>query len=308
MRWLLLPCLLILTGCPAGIRLAAQPAAPTEEVLFDEPFEDTNWAAHGWYDGPQMAITADEHAPDSAHACVWHWAKAGDIAIANRGGRVHIKPVDNVTLSFAIKFAPDWAWTGVPYHPHMMHFVTNVDDQWIGPAYTHLTFYIEAVNGRPQVGIQDSMNMDETKRGEDLVGATENRAVAGGNGDSDGYGKGDCYKAGDHYRNGKFWPAPGVYFTDTPGPRYKADWHHIKVTLRLNTVKDGIGQKDGVLQYWYDDQLLMDYHDVVFRTGQHPDMLINQFLMTPYYGPGVPHPQTIWLDDLRITTQRQAGP
>ena len=62
------------------------------------------------------------------------------------------------------------------------------------------------------------------------------------------------------------------------------------------------GIKDGVLQYWFDSKLIMDYRDVVFRTGQHPDMKINQFLMAPYFGPGVPHEQWIWIDDLRIYT------
>lgn len=301
MRWPLVALLLMIL-CGLGVRLAAQ-QTPATEVLFDEPFEDTDWAAHGWYDGPQMQLTADEHVPGSAHACVWHWAKPGDIAIANRGGRVHLKPVTNVTLSFAIKHSANWTWTGVPYHPHMFHFITDVDDQYIGPAYTHLTFYVEAVNGKPRVAIQDGRNIDEARIGQDLVGSTEQRAVAGGNGDSDGYGKGDCYRAGEHYCNGKFWETPEVYFTDEPGLRYQGDWHRVKAKFQLNTIKDGIGQRDGIIQYWYNDQLIMDYHDLVFRTGQHPTMQINQFLMTPYYGPGVPHEQTIWVDNLRITTE-----
>jgi len=288
--------------CGTVLRLAAQ-EAPATEVLFDEPFEEPDWAAHGWYDGPQMQITADQHVPGSSHACVWHWAKPGDIGITGRGGRVHLKPVTNVTLSFSIKHSANWTWTGVNYHPHMFHFVTDVDPEFIGPAHTHLTFYVEAVNGRPRVAMQDGRNIDEARLGQDLVGVTEQRAVAGGNGDSDGYGKGGYYRAGDHYANGKFWDAPEVYFGDEPGARYQGDWHQVRAKFQLNTIKDGIGQRDGVIQYWYDDQLLMDFHDVVFRTGQHPTMKINQFLMTPYYGPGVPHAQTIWVDNLRITTE-----
>jgi len=46
----------------------------------------------------------------------------------------------------------------------------------------------------------------------------------------------------------------------------------------------------------------MDYHDIVFRPVQHPNMKINQFLMLPYYDPGVPHEQTTWVDDLRVST------
>lgn len=35
-------------------------------------------------------------------------------------------------------------------------------------------------------------------------------------------------------------------------------------------------------------------------------MKIDQFLMSPYFGPGVPHAQTIWIDDLAIWTDDPA--
>ena len=302
---------IVLTGIMTGL-LATVVApgvtsawgAPLVEDLFVEPFEDTDWAARGWYDGPHMEITADEHIPGSGHCCVWHWERKGDVHPAGRGARVHLPPVTNVILSFYIKHSANWEWTGVNWHPHEFHFITNVDPEYIGPARTHLTFYVEAVNGRPRLAIQDSLNIDESRIGQDLVGVTENRAVAGGNGDSDGYGKGDYYRAGEHWANGKYWQTDEIYFGDEPGPRYKGDWHHVRARFHLNTVRDGRGMRDGVLQYWFDDELVIDCHDVVFRTGRHPDMKINQFLMAPYYGPGVPHEQWIWIDDLRISTER----
>jgi hypothetical protein len=308
-RWLCLIAAALFAGCLQGPPSAAQPAAevPAERVLFEEPFEDTDWEARGWYDGPAMEITAAEHIEGSEHSCVWHWTGAGEISPAGRGARVHLEPVSSVTLSYYVKHSADWTWTGVGWHPHEFHFITDVDPEYIGPAYTHLTFYVEAVDGEPRVAIQDGMNLDEGRIGEDLVGVTEQRAVAGGNGDSDGYGAGDCYPVEDRHANGKSWGPGEVYFGDDRGPRYKGDWHHVRVRLVLNTVRDGVGQRDGVLQYWYDDEPLMDYRDVVFRTGQHPDMRINQFLMAPYYGPGVPHEQTIWIDDLRITTDEPEG-
>lgn len=274
-------------------------------LLFEELFEDTNWTARGWYDGPQMEITDSEHIPGSGHSCVWHWKKAGDIGVSGKGGRVLFTPVTNVILSYHIKHSANWKWTGVDWHPHELHFITNVDPPYIGPAYTHLTFYVEVVNGVPRVAIQDGRNMDESRVGQNLVGVTENRAVAGGNGDSDGHGEGHYYRSGDVHRNGKHWEPGKIHFGDEPGPYYKGDWHHIKVRFQLNSVVDGVGIKDGVIQYWFDGKLIMDYHNVVFRTGQHPDMKINQFLMAPYFGPGVPHEQRIWIDDLRIYTSEQ---
>jgi len=287
--------------------LGACRAAPDQEqkaetLLFEELFEDTHWSDRGWYDDPDMRITADEHIPGSAHACVWHWKKAGDISPEGRGARVLFTPVTNVTLSFHIKHSADWKWTGVNWHPHEFHFLTNVDPPFVGPAYTHLTFYVEVVNGNPRVAIQDGQNIDASRIGQNLVGVTENRAVAGGNGDSDGYGHLGHYRNGDVYWNGKYWEPERKYFSDEPGPYYKGDWHHVKAKFQLNRIVDGIGVRDGVLQYWWDGQSILDCHDVVFRTGQHPDMKINQFLMAPYFGPGVPHEQWIWIDDLRIYT------
>jgi hypothetical protein len=279
----------------------------TEVLLFEELFEDTNWTARGWYDDPKMQITSEEHIPGSGHSCVWHWKQAGDVGVEGRGARVLFTPVTNITLSYSIKHSTNWEWTGVNWHPHELHFITTVDPPYIGPASTHLTFYVEAVNGVPRVAIQDGQNIDETRIGQKLVGLTENRAVAGCNGDSDGYGKGDCYKSGDIHANGKYWEPGRVYFGDRPGPYYKGDWHHVKVRFTLNSVVDGIGVRDGVLQYWFDGELMMDYHDVVFRTGQHPEMQINQFLMAPYFGPGVPHEQWIWIDDMRISTDDTQG-
>jgi len=272
-------------------------------VLFDEPFEDTNWSSRGWYDGPRMNLTADEHASGSTQSCVWQWKSRGDISPEGGSARAHISPVSSLTLSFDIRHSDDWTWTGVEWHPHELHFLTTEDDSLVGPAYTRLTFYIEAVNGEPRVGIQDGRNIDEGRVGEDLVGITENRSVAGGNGDSDGHGPGNYYRNGDVHWNGKMWKAGKVYFSDEQGPYYKGDWHHIEVDLKLNSVRDGIGRRDGVLRYRYDSETIMDYDDVVFRTGRYPDMLINQFFMGPYFGPGVPHPQKIWIDNLKITSE-----
>jgi len=274
----------------------------SERLLFEERFEDTDWASRGWYDGPRMEIDRSEHGPEGSASCLWRWRQAGDIGTVGGGGRVRIEPVESVTLSFLIKHSDDWAWTGVNWHPHEFHFITDADDPFVGPAYTHLTFYVEAVNGVPRVAVQDGRNIDESRLRQNLVGVTERRAVAGCNGDSDGYGDGTCYRSGDVHVNGKHWEADRAAFGENPGRYDKRDWHRVRARFRLNTIRDGIAVNDGVIQYWFDNELLMDHHDVAFRTGQHPDMKIDQFLMAPYFGPGVPHPQRIWIDDLRIHT------
>jgi len=275
------------------------PADSAELVLFEEDFEDAHWASRGWYDNSQIELSAEKKVQGNG-SCVWHWKKQGDILPGGKGGRVRIPPTESVTLSFYIRHSDNWEWTGRGYHPHEFLFMTTEDGEHTGPASTHLTLYVEAIDGKPTLGIQDSKNIDESRIGEKLVGITERRAVAGGNGDSDGY-SGSYYKFGELYRNGKHWQPEEIYFSDEPGPRYKGSWHHVKAHFKLNSIVDGKGINDGVLQYWQDGELIMDCHDVVFRTGQHPDMKINQFLMLPYIGPGAKREQKIWIDNLKIT-------
>lgn len=302
-----LPLALVLSLLSAAGCAAQTPTAPdtvAQVLLFEEPFEDQNWEMRGWYDGPHMQITDQEHLPGSSRACVWHWAKAGAINTEGGGARLPLPPVESVTLEFSIKHSADWGWTGRGYHPHEFHFITNADPDYVGPARTHLTFYVEVVDGRPRLAIQDGANIDEERLDQDLVGITEARAVAGCNGNSDGRGEEDCYKTGAVHANGKYWQPERIYFGESSGPHYKGDWHQVRARFKLNSIVDGIGVKDGELQYWLDGKKLLDERQVVFRTGQHTNMKIDQFLMTPYYGPGVSHEQRIWIDDLRIYTDQ----
>jgi hypothetical protein len=154
------------------------------------------------------------------------------------------------------------------------------------------------------LAIQDGQNIDELNIGVDLTDITEQRAVAGCNGDSDGYGDGSCYLVGSLHRNGKSWRAGGVYFADTPGPYYKNDWHFVEAYFKLNSIFEGKGIADGIMRYWYDDQLIIDHDDVVLRTGQYPDMKFNQFMIAPWIGDGSPVDQTVWVDNLTVATSR----
>jgi hypothetical protein len=41
------------------------------------------------------------------------------------------------------------------------------------------------------------------------------------------------------------------------------------------------------------------------RSTDFPKMKFNQFLLTPYFGPGLlPHEQTLWIDELAVGTKR----
>ena len=48
-----------------------------------------------------------------------------------------------------------------------------------------------------------------------------------------------------------------------------------------------------------------EHTDVVLRSTDFPKMKFNQFLMAPYFGPGLlPHAQKLWIDELAIGTKR----
>lgn len=74
--------------------------------------------------------------------------------------------------------------------------------------------------------------------------------------------------------------------------------------FKLNSILNGVGQLDGVAQYWFDGQLVVDRRNVVLRTGAHPTMRFNQFLMAPYIGDGAPVAQKMWVDHLVVMTAR----
>lgn len=93
-------------------------------------------------------------------------------------------------------------------------------------------------------------------------------------------------------------------FSPTPGAGYKNDWHKIEVYFQLNSIRSGTALSDGIAQYWFDDQLLIDHRNVQFRTGANPSMQFDQFLIAPWIGVGSPVAQTMWVDDVVVATGR----
>ena len=300
------------TALQAPILSGSDPAAAgdsadtAQTVLFQEPFEDTNWGTRGWYDGPNMLLDYNNPAQGQS-SCKFTWLKAGDTTPDSRGARVLFEPVEGLTVSYYTRFSTDWDWTHVGYHPHWILFMTNKNLDYDGPAFTRLTTYVEPMDGKLLFGIQDGQNIDQLRIGQDLTKITEYRAVAGGNGDSDGY-KGDYYRNGTVYWNGKTWTSDSLFYSDSPGPLYKGDWHLIRVHFQLNSLVDGKGVNNGVVRYWYDNQLIFEHHNILFHTGQFPEMRFNQFLLLPYFGPGVAHQQSIWIDDLKIVQEEEVLP
>jgi hypothetical protein len=287
------------------------PSAYCGRTLFAEPFEDDDFASRGWYDGPSGSLTTDEHVEGSTSSFVCRFAPGATGCEGGTPGRHLFDPQMGVCLSYWVKYSANWQGSGLPYHPHEFHFITNADTIYVGPANTHLTTYIEQVGGTPRLALQDSRNVDTScilLNNDGFVGCdgdfdsypfTEARSAAACNGllgDLDGR---DCFSTGNGYYSARFWDAEIRAFGDE-APWDKNEWHLVQSYWRLNDIEDGIGIPNGVLRYWVDGELLVASDQILMRTGVHPDMRFDQFLIAPYIGDGSPVDQTMWVDDLVV--------
>ena len=278
-------------------------------VLFQEHFDDTNFGSRGWYDLPSGGMTSlstTDHILGSTASLQVNFAAGATGGSPRVGARHLFTPSTSVYATYWIKYSSNWVGSGESFHPHEFHLITTEDDQFVGPAVTHLTTYMEenfqSGGGYAVLKTQDASNIDATRLNQDLTNVTESRAVSGCNGNSDGTPT-DCYLNGSAWNNEKTWKSASPVFLQTPGSAgYKGDWHQVAVYFQMNSIVGGKGQNDGVAQYWFDGQLVIDQHHVLFRTGAHPNMLFNQFLMAPYIGDGSPIAQTMWIDDLSVST------
>lgn len=284
--------------------ITIQAATGSGDTLLVETFENSSAGARGWYANESPTISTTEH-HSGVGSLQMAWQAGGSLPVNGVSLRHLFTATDRIYLRYWVKYSSNFVGSGLNYHPHEIQFLTDKDDMWIGPSATHLTAYVEhnwQNGGVPRLALTDVLNIDQTKILQDLTNVTENRAVAGCNGESDGYPTG-CYLFGaDHY-NEKVWLGSGPVFSNTPGsPGYKNNWHKVEVIYQMNTVVGGKGQNDGVAQYWFDGQLKIDLHNVLLRTGANATMKFNQILLAFYIGDGSPVAQTVWIDDLVVAT------
>jgi hypothetical protein len=281
-RWLLATALCATVGLYCGsTRLpsaqptaaAVDPAANPPAPRFSEGFDDPKLLQRGWYDGDKFAISPK--APYAGQGCLEYAWKTGTTNPFSSSGLRHlVEPSDTVSLRFYIKLSQGWGWSGVPYHPHLMLFMTTENGRYDGPAATHLTVYVEPWNGHLRLAAQDIQNKDKPH------GLTQGPLQGG--------------------FNGRFYDSQEVLFNDD-------QWHCVEALFQLNSLdlKSDRPNADGIVRGWFDGKLVIERTDVILRSTDFPKMKFNQFLMLPYFGPGLlPHAQTLWIDELAVGTQR----
>jgi len=277
-------------------------------LLFQENFESANLATDGWYDNTSAELSTVEHIAGSNSSSQYHFL-AGATGPTSGGAQRHkFTPTNSLYVSYYVKYSANYVGSGQAYHPHEFYILSTLDGDYDGPSQNFLDVYIEQNylnGGRPRVAIQDnlSVNYNNGALPNNLIAVTENRSVSGCNGIVEPNMVSECFDFGTYWYNDKTLTGP-VEFQPNPGTGYKNSWNFVEVYVQLNTIVNGIGQADGVVQYWFNGALILDRHDILFRTGQHPTLQFSQFLIAPYIGDGSPADQYMWVDNLRLATSR----
>ena len=277
-------------------------------LLFEEDFENSSISSRGWYDNTHVELSTAEHISGSTASAQYHFLQGATSPTSGDAQRHLFTPSNSVYVSYWVKYSANYVGSGQSYQPHEFYILSTLDGQYDGPSDNFMDIYIEQNylnGGRPVIAIQDnrSINYSYGSVPRNLIGVTENRSTAGCNGMVESNMYHECFGSGTNYYNSKNVTGP-VTFQPTAGPGYKNNWNLVEAYVQLNTVTNGIGNADGVMQYWFNGQLIIDRHDILYRTGAHATMQLNQFLIAPYIGDGSPVDQYMWVDNLRVGTGR----
>ena len=238
--------------------------------LFSEGFDDAALFQRGWYDGERFQISSVK--PYAGIGCIEYDWKAKTSQPSSSSVRHLFPPTDTVYVRFYLRLSKGWRWTGRDYHPHLINILTTENEKYAGPAATHLTLYIEPQEGKLRLAAQDIQNKDTPH------GLTQGPLRGG--------------------YNAKFYDSEGVLFEDD-------QWHRVEAMFRLNSVDKAKANADGVVRGWFDGKVVIDRTDVILRSPDFPNMQFNQFLLAPYFGPGLlPRAQTLWIDELAVAANR----
>ncbi len=269
-------------------------------LLLYEGFEDLNWSSRSWYDNTRHGILATSGCY-SGNCLQWSWDKGATIPTNGAGVRKLFSPTEEIFFTYYVKVSSNWQGSGLPYHPHLIMLLSDHDALYQAPARANLNTYFE-INGsypniNPVIVIQDSV-LISTKYGTppvNLTGTTENRAVAGCNGDfgDRGTSPASCYQQSGIWYNGRQWK-------DTAAVLSPNTWYKIQYYLKMNTISNNAARADGILQQWVNGVLTIQKTNIVYRTGQQPNKKWKQLFFGPYIGDTSPIAQTMWIDELSI--------
>jgi hypothetical protein len=270
------------------------------ETLFTEDFDDLNFSSRGWFDGsPSSGVIDTSTKYSGAGAMKWTWPSGSKTPAGMQTIRKDFTPSDELYTSFYWRFNSDWRTdTGLANWPHLIYILSDADDHWGGLARNVLDTYVEVEGIIPKLHIQDGENIDTNPTPPwSNTGGTEDRAVAGCNGNTTGADVGTgvtCYQSGSIWMNSRWWDGMSTFSLNS--------WQHVEVYLKMNSVSGGVGQSDGTMRLWVDGAIMIDKNNVIYRTNKHPNLKWATFVLGPYIGTDAIQTETMWMDELTIAT------
>lgn len=293
----------ILATSVDGLRMGdvgSQTIPSTSSPIFTETFADSNFSSRGWYSIVSADRVASPAPPGMPGSLRLAWT-AGQALPSSGGMRRLFTASPSVYVKFQMQLSANWVGSGQTSQPHLVMFLSDQDGAFEGPSDNFLALYMETnyQNGqRPQVKIQDNRYINAASIG---YNPGENRATCGANGQQ-GYADNWDLFADASFSNGWYNTRNLIAAAQTaPGD---VAWNTMEVEVILNTIVGGIGQLDGICRCWWNGTLLWQRTDLIMRTGTRPNIMLNQFLFTPFMGSGSPVTQTMYIGDLVVRTGR----
>jgi hypothetical protein len=246
-------------------------------VLFTENFESdpktVSWMKPGgWFDGvkfgPGLGMEITDKVPAAGgRRCLQYNLKAGQ---KSSGGMFHVlKPSDCIHIRYYRMFEKEWAWP-----------------QGYGPHDTGLYGYVGDFKAPTDTEIH--VLMDFTQNADSFVGiGTPRQEMKDWNG----------------FLRKNVAPdlAAGA---GLPWNKAKPDkieplkWHCVEYRVKLSAP----GKRDGEVKLWINGKLVSEAEGLPLRDAAHSDLLLNLFLLGPYFHPGSPKDQTHWADQVVVAT------
>lgn len=219
------------------------------ETLLTEDLDDLNLSSRGWFDGsPSSGVIDTSTKYSGAGAMKWTWPSGSKTPAGMQTIRKDFTPSDELYTSFYWRFNSDWKTdTGLANWPHLIYILSDADDHWSGLARNVLDTYMEVEGLIPKLHIQDGENINTNPTPPwSNTGGTEDRAVAGCNGNIAGADVGTgvtCYQSGSIWMNIRWWDGMSTFSLNS--------WQHVEVYLKMNSVSGGVGQSDGIMRHAY---------------------------------------------------------
>lgn len=276
-------------------------------TLLTEHFDDANYAARNWYDNTSHGTNVSG---GQINNCLqWAWTSSGTTPTNGGAMRHAITATDNLYISMYVKFQTGWRGSQQTYHPHMLTFPSDLDDEYCSLANNYLDTYLEFISDvgspytiRPAWALQDAMRVN-TGYGTppvDITATTENRSVNYCNGYLAGQSQGTVQTCYDATGNGDYYSATG--WKDTSHSLSTNEWHKVEYYYKMNSISGGHAVADGVMKGWIDGTQVFNYSNIVYRTNQDATKKWAQVVLSPWIGDGSPITQTMWIDELIIGT------